>query len=530
MTTTTPNERPAPGGLRERLTWMDRVNRTPGRPPDDHVALLDTLLEHLPAGYAFLDRELRYVRVNAVLAALNRRPADDHLGRTIHEVIPELAAALEADLRLVLDTGAPVLDREVSGAAGPGEPARHWAVSAYPVRSAGGEVLGVGVLLAETTERKRGEAAVWQAQKLEALGQFAGGVAHEFNNLLTVMGGYTDLLGGYVDPAGPGPGYLAQLRQAVSRAGQRTTQLLAFGRRQLAAPRRLDLGALVRDLTPQLRQALGLAVELRLELTDAAAAVYADPGQVQQVVHTLVQNGIDAMPGGGVLTVGADLLPPDPAAPGPAGSFVCLWVRDTGVGMTEDVKAHLFEPFFTTKGRARGTGLGLATVYGIVAQAGGRIAVASAPGQGTTFRVLLPLSASVPPGPLAAPAEEPAGRATVLLAEDESSVRSLVCTVLRANGYAVLEAGDGREALALWDRHGGAVDLVLTDLLMPHLGGTELAARLREQRPELPVIFMSAYTDDELVPEGLRAVGIPFLQKPFRPDALMEVLRQTLGR
>jgi CheY-like chemotaxis protein len=310
----------------------------------------------------------------------------------------------------------------------------------------------------------------------------------------------------------------------------RTSQLSAFGRRQLATPRRLDLNALLRDWEPRLRQLVGPNIELRYDLTESATVVYADAGEIQQVVLHLVQNGHDAMPAGGVLTIRTTSLTSAPPGAGFAGPSVCLSIGDTGTGMTEEIRAHLFEPFFTTKGFGRGTGLGLAAVHGIVTQTGGHITVESAPGRGSTFRVYLPLSVSDPGGRLPAASAEPSGRNTILIAEDEPAVRTLVGTVLRANGYTVLEAGDGREALALWEQHGPAVGLLLTDLLMPHLSGVELASRLREQRPDLPAVFMSAYADNELVNQGLRIAGIPFLQKPFRPEALLEVVRQTLGQ
>jgi PAS domain S-box-containing protein len=514
----------AEGQAGEAARLLDEA-RAENRRQAETLALLDTLLEHLPAGFGLLDRSLRFVRVNAALARVSGVPAAEHLGRPVGEVAPDLARALEPHLHRVLETGESVLDHELSTSAGPGaEGPRHWVVSLYPVGVTGGEAIGVGILFIEMTGRRRSEQAVRQAQMLDAIGQFAGGVAHEFNNLLTVICGYAELLAGCLDPAGSGPGYLEQLRQAAGRAARRTVQLLAVGRRLLTVPQQLDLNDLARDSAPQLRLAAGPAVELRLELDPALGPAYADPGQIQQALLNLVQNAREAMPGGGVLTVGTAHMPDDPA-----GAAACLWVRDTGVGMTEDVRARLFEPFFTTKGSGPAAGLGLATVQGIVRQHGGRVEVETAPGRGSTFRMYLPTPPAAAAAAAAPAAAAPRGAGTILLAEDEPAVRRLVVTVLQAQGYTVLEAGDGREALAVWEAHGPAVDLLLTDLLMPHVGGNELAARLRQRRPGLPVVFMSGYTDDEQIRAALLTGEAPLLKKPFRTADLIRQVRQALG-
>jgi PAS domain S-box-containing protein len=371
----------------------------------------------------------------------------------------------------------------------------------------------------DVTERKRLEEQYRQAQKMEAVGQLAGGIAHDFNNLLTVINGQAALL--LQDVAAGTPA--ADAARAILKAGQRaaglTQQLLAFSRKQIVAPRVLDLNAVVADTEAMLRPLIGEDVFLTRDLQPGLGAVRADPTQVQQVVMNLAVNARDAMPQGGRLS----LLTRD------AGAFVLLAVTDTGCGMTAEVKAHLFEPFFTTKGPGEGTGLGLPTVYGIVKQSGGHIEVESQPGEGTAVRVYLPRADGAPAeerpngeGPL------PRGSETVLLAEDEDGVRALVRQVLQAGGYAVLEARDGAEALGLAEQHRGRVDLLVTDVVMPGLDGRALAERLVGHYPGLKVLYLSGYTDDAVVRHGVRQEKVHFLQKPFSPADLARKVREVL--
>lgn len=357
---------------------------------------------------------------------------------------------------------------------------------------------------------------------LDALGQFAGGVAHEFNNLLTVIGGYADLIQTQITD-GPTSGYLGELRLAVQRAAQRTTQLLAFGRRQALLPQRVDINEMVGSMAERLRDHLGTDVELIVELCDGLGPAFADADQIARVLMVLAENACEAMPLGGTLTIATEDAPNTPAGPA-----VCVRVDDTGGGMIEPVRRRLFEPFFTTKGPNR-DGLGLATAYGAVAQCGGQIEVESTPGEGSTFRVYWPRQATASEVQQAGTAEGALG--TILLVEDDIRVRSLLGVVLRQEGFAVLEAADARGALDIWDGHASRIGLLLTDMFMPVLNGRDLAARLRAQSPALPVIYMTGYSEAQLLALGAipESEG-PVLRKPFRPEALVQLVRHSIDK
>jgi PAS domain S-box-containing protein len=371
-----------------------------------------------------------------------------------------------------------------------------------------------------------------QSQKLEALGRLAGGVAHDFNNLLTVILGYADLLHHYGadeharEVAG-------EIQKAAERAAALTRQLLAFSRRQVLQPRVLDLNGLVRELDSMLRRLIGEDVQLTTAPHTGPLWVKADPGQLEQVLTNLVVNARDAMPKGGRLLVSTAEVPAsiDSRQRGPCG-FALLTVTDSGCGMDEHILKRLFEPFFTTKEVGKGTGLGLAMVYGVVQQSGGRIEVESEPGRGSTFRVYLPLT-PVESTPSRAPspsAGSSGGKETVLLVEDEEAVRRLACRALQAQGYQVLEAGDGVAALEVCQRNLRSIDLVVTDVVMPQLSGVDLVQRLRTVRPLLKVLYMSGYTDSTVVRHGLEESEADFLQKPFTPDVLTRMVRDLLDR
>ena len=374
-----------------------------------------------------------------------------------------------------------------------------------------------------------------QTQKMEAVGRLAGGIAHDFNNLLTAILGSVDFLRRALGPEHPEHAETEEIQKAAVRAADLTRQLLAFSRQQVLAPKVLELDALVTNLEKMLRRLIGEDVELRFAPKAARAAVRADPGQLEQVIVNLVVNARDAMPRGGKLTIETATVDLDATYAWEHGTvepgrYVMLAVTDTGVGIDRAARARLFEPFFTTKEFGKGTGLGLATVYGIVKQSGGYIWVYSEPGQGATFKVYLP---RVEPGgePLAArpsPARALGGTETILLAEDEAAVRNLARRVLEKHGYKLLLAATGRDGVQLATQHAGPIDLLVTDVVMPEMGGRELAQRLAALQPGLKVLYLSGYTDDMIVRHGVLEAGVAFLQKPFTPDTLLRKIREVL--
>ena len=390
----------------------------------------------------------------------------------------------------------------------------------------------------DVTDRRILEEQVILAQKMEAIGRLAGGVAHDFNNILTAIGGYTDLLLADLAPDDKRRRDVEEIHRAADRAAALTHQLLAFSRRQVLQPKVISLNALVPDIEKMLRRLIGEDILFATVLHPKAGNVRADPGQLEQVIVNLAVNARDAMPKGGRLTIETRNVELDESYTTDhpnvkPGHYVMLAVTDTGVGMNEETKARIFEPFFTTKVRGKGTGLGLATVYGIVQQTGGHIWPYSEPGQGTTMRVYLP-RVGEPADPIEHPIETTPialrGTETILLVEDEAPVRSITRQLLQRNGYTVLEASDGQTALALVDgaEHGTHVDLLLTDVIMPGMSGRELAAELMARRPALRVLFMSGYTDDAVVRHGMLEPGLAYLEKPFRPPTLLRKVREVL--
>ena len=390
-------------------------------------------------------------------------------------------------------------------------------------------------LIRDVTQRKRLEDQMRQSQKMEAVGQLAGGVAHDFNNLLTVIMSYSGLLLSSVDEGSDFSRDLGEIKNAAERAAGLTHQLLAFSRRQVLQPQSLDLNVLTRRLDAMLRRLLREDIELVTTLDPSLDRVSADPGQIEQVIVNLSVNARDAMPTGGRLMIetsrveldeGSPMLPAG-AAPG---SFVVLAVSDTGHGMDEATRSKIYDPFFTTKEPGKGTGLGLSTVYGIVRQSGGSISVYSEPGIGTTFKVVLPLA--VPDdSPNPALPSRPAiarGSETILLVEDDPHVRAAAERVLEGAGYTLLLASTGREALEMIDRHSEPVGLVLTDLVMPEMGGRELARHLNARWPEIKIVFMSGYTEDAASRSSVLAPGALFLEKPFTPETLARKVREAL--
>jgi two-component system, cell cycle sensor histidine kinase and response regulator CckA len=409
-------------------------------------------------------------------------------------------------------------------------------LSTAQLKDAAGHIVGTLGIGMDLTERRSLEHQLRQAQKMEAIGRLAGGIAHDFNNLMTIINGYCDLLLAGPDLDEAARSCLAEIHKAGERATGLTRQLLAFSRKDLTQPRLLDLNDSVMNVQTMLRRLIGADIQLSTSLAPDLGCVCADPGQIEQVLVNLAVNARDAMPQGGSLFIETAPVEVGGARPIPElvpGRYVRLEVRDTGCGMDATTLGRIFEPFFTTKDVGKGTGLGLATVYGIVQQGGGHVRVTSTVGKGSAFEVYLPVAADASEiaasvhddGPAAS---APAGRETVLLAEDEDGLRSLARRVLREKGYTVLEANNGDEALRVAERSGGAIDLLLTDVVMPHNGGGPLAQAMAQRFPLVKVLYMSGYTGDEVLRNGVLRSANTFLPKPFSPDQLLHKVREVL--
>ena len=404
-------------------------------------------------------------------------------------------------------------------------------LSVRAVRNAAGQVDYYETFVRDVTDQRRLQQQLTQSQKMEAIGRLAGGVAHDFNNLLTVITSYSDLVFQDLPPDDPRRDDVDQVRKAADGAAALTRQLLAFSRQQVLEPKVIDLNSVVDNLKKILQRVIGEDVELTTVLAAELGAVKADVSQIEQILMNLAVNARDAMPTGGQLTIETSNVDYDPERQQRADgsrNFVMLAVTDTGTGMDEATKAKIFEPFFTTKQPGKGTGLGLATVYAIVTQAGGVIWVYSELGHGTSFKIYLPQVDAVPSTAAVARVDLPRGTETVLLVEDAAAVRAVARQVLQRQGYRVLEAADGEDALYLAARHQGTIDLVLTDVVMPRAGGRELAERLLAVRPDTRVLYMSGYTDDSVVRHGILAGGVAYLQKPFSPEGLARKVREVL--
>jgi PAS domain S-box-containing protein len=402
------------------------------------------------------------------------------------------------------------------------------------VRDVAGNPLYFVAQVQDLTEQRVLERKLHESHKLEAVGRLAGGVAHDFNNLLAAILAFADCALGEVPDPSDARNDLEEIRAAAGRGSRLTKQLLTFGRRHLRRPSAIDLGTVLRESETLFRQLAGSHIEFSVDPGDEPIVVHSDPSELDQVLLNLVVNARDAMPSGGTLQVavrrvelGADHSPCDL----PTGPYACLTVADTGSGITDDVITHIFEPFFTTKGEA-GSGLGLSTVYGIVRQNGGSITVASRAGEGALFEVHLPLQSSIvqPSAEAADASAVPRAVGTVLLVEDEAALRQVCERVLTKAGHTVIAARHGGDAVALWAEHRDAIDILITDLVMPAMGGRELAGVVHRTRPDLPVIFMSGYTDDEISRRALHDPNVAFLAKPFAPAELLNAVGEILVR
>jgi len=522
-------DRPARLTLAHDVTERRRAERELRETNDT----LQTLIQASPLAIVTTDINGTVSEWNVAAERMFGWFAGDVLGRAI-PILP--VEQLEDDLRRLSATGEHSFTGYEARCARKDGTLVDVYISTAVLRGIGG-VQGTVWVMADVTERKMMEEQLRQAQKMDAVGQLAGGVAHDFNNLLTVITSYGQFLLNALPEQDPRRSDAHQITQAAARAASLTRQLLAFSRRQVLQPQVLDLNDVIGDMERLLRRVISEDISLVTQFENNIGAVRADRGQIEQVVMNLVVNARDAMPNGGILAITTRIVQLDAAyarrhAGVNPGRHVVFSVRDTGVGMDAQTQQRIFEPFFTTKAKGKGTGLGLSTVYGIVRQSGGHIEVRSAPGRGTAFDIILPqVSATVPArGEVPIGAALPRGTETVLVVEDEDAVRHIVRRVLEAQGYAIVEARDGNDALQVCATRGDRIDLVLSDVIMPGMGGRELARELGARRPGLEILFMSGYNDDSELSgvDGEVASGV--LAKPFTAETLARQVREALDR
>ncbi|HWM10132.1 MAG TPA: response regulator [Solirubrobacteraceae bacterium] len=456
--------------------------------------------------------------------------AADAVGRSLELLVPPDRVDEVAGLLARVAQGESLQGHETVRRTRTGEE-RDVSLTLSPVRGDAGAVVGVAEIARDITARRQLEKQLLASQKLESVGRLAGGIAHDFNNLMTVVIGFSDLLLAARGDEKTRRGYVKEIKRSGERATALSQQLLAFGRRQLLRPVVLDLNAVVADMEALVRRLIGEDIDLLVMPGPDLSSVKVDRSNLEQVVMNLVINARDAMPDGGHITIEtANVLVEDDTHPEKSpGAYVMLTVSDSGVGMDPQTQESIFEPFFTTKDPGKGTGLGLSVVFGIVKQSGGSISVYSEPGHGATFRIYLPatLEAAVQAEPVA-PAEILRGTETILVVEDEEGVRVLIGQLLREHGYTVIATGSPEEALTLSEHHDGPIDLLVTDMVMPRLSGREIADRLRPERPDMAVLYVSGYTGDAMIHRGLLEPDARFLTKPFKARELLGVVREIL--
>jgi PAS domain S-box-containing protein len=496
--------------------------------------LLNNILENIPSFVFATDRQHRYILLSDDLARFYGKRKEEILGKTHHSVFPEnVADAIQATNEQIMTSGVSQQLEEVVEDPVSGIP-RVLSTNKSPLRDEKGQIYGISGIATDITEHKRLEAQLRQAQKMDAVGRLAGGVAHDFNNLLTIINGYSALLIDRLSQEDPRHEMAVETLKAGERAGELTKQLLAFSRKQVLLAQPLNFNDSLRLISSMLSRLLGEEVTLTMDLAPDLWSINGDKGQLNQVTMNLAINARDAMPTGGKLMIATrnlsvTLESPDRYQMMPQGDYVHVSVHDTGHGMSPETLSHLFEPFFTTKEVGQGTGLGLATVYGIVKQSQGYIFTDSALDQGTTFHLYYPrviAAAAVAPTP---PIGHKKGSEHLLIVEDQDSVRALIVEALKQNGYRVIEAASGEDALRKASSLAEPIQALITDVIMPHMSGLVLAERLRGTWPNIRVLFMSGYVDptqSTFLDEPTAA----FIQKPFLPDDLARHLRDLLDK
>ncbi len=508
------------------ITWMTASWR-------DSRRLLASTLSSIGEAVLVTDHAGRITFLNPVAETLTGWPAEEARGKAVGEVMrlvdEKSHESIESPLTRVLRESVVVSVPEhqvLVSRSGTEVPIEQ---SAAPVREESGRVRGGILIFRDVSKRRQLDEQAAHTEKMDAVGRLAGGIAGDFNNVLTVISGYAELLRGEVPVTSPIRRFADEIIYAGERAAALTRHLLAFSRGPGVEPRALDLNAVLSGMEPMLRRLLGQSIELILLPGSGVGRIQADPAQIEQVIVNLATNSRDAMPEGGKLVLETDNVEIEQAGSDnlglPPGPYVMLAVSDTGVGMSPETRSRLFEPFFTTKDPGKGSGLGLATVYGVVKQCEGQITVYSQPGCGTIFEIYLPWAREV-----AAPrphALSPKGSETVLVVDDEEGVRHVVCAVLRSNGYDVLEAGSGAMALAAYEKNGHKIDIVLADIVMPQMDGLVLGRELSTRAPGLKILYMSGYRD--IAANGAAGEpSKPFLHKPFTPDTLLSKVREVL--
>ena len=515
-----------------RIVVSEQQQRQAALALEERGVLLRSVFEGAGDAIYVKDAEGRYLMVNSRVARLFGRPIEEVIGHTAEELTDAATARqLTKDDRRILDTGTSVtVEFQLPNK----EDQRSFLVTRGPYRDASGNIRGIIGISRDVTEHRLMEERLRQSQKMEAIGTLAGGVAHDFNNILMVISGYSSVLNEALAADPKLRNHVEQIQKAAERAASLTRQLLAFSRKQAIQPSPLNLNSVVTGIEKLLHRLIGEHIIISTKLESKLGTVLADAGQIEQVILNLAVNARDAMPEGGWLTLETrnTEIQDSPGAPKnlKPGKYVELIVSDTGVGMELEVQARIFEPFFTTKPLGKGTGLGLSTVYGVVQQANGHVTFTSQPGGGTTFRVYLPRIDCVLPAADAGRAEGLSldGTETVLLVEDDPAVCELVRAVLMSHGYSVLSTRHPQEAQKLSEQQSGRIDLLLSDVVMPEMSGRELSARLLQKNPGMRVLYMSGYIEEAVVHEDIREKKVAFLQKPFSPLSLARKVREVL--